>query len=435
MDYELHSFSGESVNCYGMEIVRRRLLEQEHNAKPFSLNGTAPILVSVYWPEQIYRFVKWRYGLPGRRVIVGGNYPTTSPQALLPFDVDVFQGDGELFSDPENCEYIYRGYPVSRAIADRVLPRIYEDVQQTRRSFCEISRGCRNRCLFCQYGWLKPYREASLIDIEEVIKQARTKSIRVFAADRFAHSQYPKVREIMNRMGKNDTGSDITIREILKYPERLDYTNKVRVGVEGMSARLRKLVKKPYTDDEIVTFCRMVADAGIKSLDFYMIYGLPTETDDDVDSFRTLLARLDEEMPEGYTIAIHWNAFTPNAQTPFQWAAAAGIENHYLNERIMESHEYNNRIKIYHKPKLTSEWTLIKRMLAIRGGESMKAYIFAVARNEARCRRGRADILRAFKEAEGVDLMGEWPLDKPLPWDDICIYEREKMEKLYRKAV
>lgn len=433
--FEAFAFSGHSQNCYGLEIVKANLAKHGVTVLPFNPNSKNPVLVSLYWPEQIYDFVKWRYAqsMNGRTVVTGGNYATTSPQAILPFDAHVFLGDGELFDGSLDNPYLAKaGEARKRAIAPMISPMVYEDIQQTRRTFCEISRGCKNLCLFCQYGWLKDYREASLTDIEEVLKRAKTKSIRVFAADRFAHTRYSDIRRIMDRLGKNDTGSDITVRKILDNPDLLSLTRKVRVGVEGLSARLRAVVHKPLSDDELVTFCRMVSDAGIKTLDWYMIYGLPTERREEVEQMADLFRRLDSEMPEGSVIAIHWNCFSPSAQTPFQWAApgqAYSELSRLMDERITK------RIRIYHKPRTTSEWTMIRRTLAARGGEESKELIWAIAKNEINARKHADQILREYERRVGANLMGEWPADKPLPWDGLCVYDRTNMRRLYDQTM
>jgi radical SAM superfamily enzyme YgiQ (UPF0313 family) len=434
MTFESFTWSGDSGTCYGLRIVERALIARGHSVEPFSASSRNPVLVSLYWPEMIYEFLRWRYQphMKGRRVIVGGNYATTSPQVIRAADADVFLGDGECYDGSEDNAYLASDSgPRMRAIADAVIPMPYEDVQQTRRAFCEISRGCKHKCLFCQYGWLKPYREADVIDIAEVVKRTRTKSVRVFAADRFNHSKYPKIRAQIKALGKCDTGSDITIEEILAHPEWLAYTNKVRVGVEGQSERLRRQVGKPYTDDDIVRFCRLVSDAGIKSMDWYMIYGLPSETDVDTEAFDALLRRIDAELPAGYNLAIHFNAFQPNAQTPYQWAAPAARASMPVFDLLSGQRRPNTRIKLTFRPNVgTNEWTMIKRVLAVRAPSEMRNACYAIASNEAKSKRGDA-IVRAFRDATGYDLLGEAPFDTAFPWDRYCVYDRDKMARIW----
>jgi radical SAM superfamily enzyme YgiQ (UPF0313 family) len=434
--FEIFAFSGESLNCYGLEIVKNVLQSKGCTIIP-SVNyaSSYPVLVSLYWPEQLLDFIKWRYSslMKNKRVIVGGNYPTTSPQAVKPFCDAIYLGDGELW-DGKSDQFIVSGTePKKRAIAKHISPYLYEDLQQSRRTFVEISRGCKNKCMFCQYGWLKPYRECDYEDIIQNINRAKTKSIRIFAADRFQHSCYLKIRHSLDKAGKADTGSDVSIRFLLKHPDFLQFTNKVRIGIEGLSFRLRRMVGKPYTNDDIVRFCQLVADAGIKSLDWYMIYGLPTETDDDVDEFRNLILSLNVAMPIGYTIAIHWNAFTPSAQTPFQWEAPASGPFAKLTELLTKDHS-NDKIKIYHKPKFTSEATLLKRMLCIRATDGTAKLAFNVAKNH-KLLLNREFILSEYKKQVGLDLMEKWPAEVPLPWDRYCIYDKNTMLKARNKRI
>ncbi len=434
--FEIFSFSGSSENCYGLEIVKKSLTSRGIKVGNIDYSTPHPVLVSLYWPEQLYDFIKWRYShkMRNKKVVVGGNYPTTSPQAVFPFCDAIFLGDGEKWDGKDDSFIAEAGKPKKRAIAEQISPYLYEDLQQARRTFVEISRGCKNRCLFCQYGWLKPYRECDYQDIAINIDRAKTKSIRVFAADRFQHSSYHAIRSLLEKRGKTDTGSDVSIRFLLKHPDFLKFTNKIRVGIEGLSHRLRKMVGKDYSNGELVKFCSLIAASGIKSLDWYMIYGLPTETDADVEEFKALIMALDAELPAGYTIAIHWNAFTPSAQTPLQWAEPATGDFPALRDFLENWHD-NRRIKIYHKPKLTGQATLIKRMLAIRATEETAKLVFNFAQRAPEFLRRPEFIFSEYRRAAGVDLMGPWPENKPLPWDRCCIYDRDVMLKLYRKAI
>lgn len=436
--WQTFSFSGKSENCYGLEVVKHGLQARGIKCDSYSAIDKKPVLVSLYWPEQLYNYLRWRYSAAnqGRTVLVGGNYATTSPNALMPYDTAVFMGDGELFDGSLDNPYIAVNTPRAKAVSKHIAPTAYFDAQSNYRSFCEISRGCKNKCMFCQYTWLKPYREASLTDIEIVCRKAKTKSIRVFAADRFAHTRYPAIRALLQSIGKNDTGSDVSMRLVFKNPEYLQYTNKVRVGIEGCSERLRKLVGKPFSDDNIAQFCKMVADAGIKTLDWYMIYGLPTETGDDRLQFIELLKKVDAVMPEGYALAIHWNAFTPNAQTPFQWAAPAqGPECYPELTALFDNRDITPRMKVYHKPRLTSMWTITRRILAIRGDERLKNLIYTFATKESAFKKKPREFFRLVEREAGRDMFGEWPVDTPMPWDRHCIYRKDLMLKLWNSRV
>ena len=437
-EYETYAFSGKSLNCYGLEIVSETARRSGHDVHPYDPTSGRDVLFSLYWPEQIYDFVKWRYAgeQKNRKVLVGGNAVTANPGSVLAFDSMAYLGDGELWDGTYESRYVLRGSerkPKPKAIAPTLEPLPYEDVQDNRRAFCEMSRGCKNRCLFCQYGWMKPYRESDVSDIKAVLRHSKTKSVRMFAADRFQHEQYASIRGHMESLGKCDTGSDVSLRFIRRHPEYLAMTSKVRTGIEGMSERLRYLIGKAYKDEHIVDFCVKVADAGIKCLDFYMIYGLPTERAEDVAAFGELLMKIDKVMPKGYTLAVHWNAFSPNAQTPFQREAPAYQYKHVKEMERMFAMR-GERIKIMHKPKLTTDWTQVRRMLAVRSTEKTRDLIYTFTKKEQAFKRNPKALFDAYQKIVGVDLMSEWPDGEPMPWDSRVEYEAERMQRLAKSA-
>jgi len=427
MIFETLTFSDKSSSCYGLEVVASHLREIGHTVHNYDINSKNQILVSVFWPEMIYDLIKLSCQSKGRQIIAGGNAVTTNPAVVLPFVDGAFVGDGEVWDGSLDAPNVAsaRGR-VEIASAAEIKPMVYADVQSNKRSFCEISRGCKNKCLFCQYGWLKKYREADFERIKSVIECSDGKSIRTFAADRFQHSNYLKIRALLDKLGKCDTGSDLSLRFCLSNPSFLANTNKVRVGIEGCSFRLRKLVGKNYSDEDIVSFCKTVADAGIKCLDFYMIYGLPTETTDDVRDFFELIKKIDAVMPLGYTIAIHWNAFTPSAMTPLQYERAAfDMPADYLDPAMKRFP--SQRCKFYHKPGMTGNKTILKRMLCIRGNEGAKKILFNVAKSPAKFLSNEPWLLKTFEQETGISLVEKIDRSKEMPWDKYVVYPKEKM--------
>lgn len=437
-NFESMSFSGKSINCYGLEVVKTVLKKYGHSVFDYDKKSDYPILFSLYWPEQIYDFLKWRYGQKkDRKIIVGGNTATANPSPIISSGCYCYLGDGELWDGSFDHKHIVKiDCPTEKALSLNISPVKYEDLQDSRRAFCEMSRGCANKCMFCQYGWLKPYRECDIEDIKNIITSAKTKSLRLFAADRFQHTRYRDIRGIMDKAGKCDTGSDVSMRFVYNNTDYLKYTNKVRCGLEGMSERLRRLIGKPFKDEMVVNFCKMVADAGIKSLDFYMIYGLPTEEKEDIQCFVELINKIDTVMPDGYCIAFHWNAFTPSAQTPFQWAKSSfGYDRTYLERLVLGKDRINKRIKIMNKPTFTSDYTIVQRLLCIRASDEVYKLIYNIAIKGGQLKKDYNFIIKEYERLVGVSLVDEWPLEKQLPWDKYVIYDREKMLDLYKRKL
>ena len=420
---ETHAFSDLSMNTYGLEYVSRILSEQGWDVSPFSDQSSCPVLVSLYWQEQLYPFLLWRYasGMRGRQVIVGGNYPTTSPHIFRHFDCDVFLGDGESF----DFELLNN---TTINIAEEIKPFPFVEKQTQSRGRCEISRGCKNSCLFCQYSWLKPYREASIVDIDNTMRELVDMGItstRVFAADRFQHSEIERIEEISGLHGIDNISMNASIRAINNNKHVLPGQTKIQAGVEGMSERLRKLVAKPISDDMLIDTLQSVADNGIKSIQLYMIYGLPTETDEDVECFVNLIKKIDSALPAGTVIRFSWNAFQPNALTPFQWEAAASAPRRAL-QRYWKS-KPNKNIVVINKPTITSRWRMIKRMLGIRMTEKTKSLAYTIAKKGNTRNPYADDILNYYLEITGRPLMDAWERGCDMPWDSFVDYDRDKL--------
>jgi radical SAM superfamily enzyme YgiQ (UPF0313 family) len=423
MEIETYVFNGQSINCYGLEVVKRNFPDHEFCQYSKLTDNTA--FISLYWIDQIYDLIKLKYlSSKNKRLIVGGNTATTNPAPLIALGCDVFLGDGENYKDLGDYTHIANEQNIGKdiSVAEKIYPVKYDDIQKTGRSFVEISRGCENKCLFCQYGNLKSYREIDVNDIEGAIMQSNTKSIRIFAADRFQHSQFREIQKLSKKYHFNDTGSDVSLRFINKNPDYLNYTRKVRTGIEGMSYRLRKMVGKNYSDDEIVEFTLKIIGAGIKCIDWYMIYGLPTERKQDILDFQQLLKKIDKEVPRGTVIAIHWNAFTPSAQTPFQWEAPAFNYKHIkdMDDIIFSTHTQN--VKWMHKPRLTSDYTILERMLAIRSSEKTMPILKTVSANKSLLKTHTTQIAQEASKRIGFNILGKIDMDTVMPWDKYVNY-------------
>jgi radical SAM superfamily enzyme YgiQ (UPF0313 family) len=431
MRYTTRAFSSGSEACYGLSIVERQVqgLRWIRDDAKFET-----ILTSCYWPEQLYDLIRWRRETQIKgKLIIGGNTPTCNPAPFIPWVDACFLGDGEEWDGTFESKHIvtFEKKPGVIAKTMQIYPFVYEDNQRVARSFIEISRGCKNKCAFCQYGWLKPYRESDIVDIKTMLELAKTKSVRVFAADRFQHTNYKTIRSLLVDAGRNDTGSDVSLKFLLRYPEYLKITKKLRIGIEGMSENLRRKVLKPLSDDEIVEAHDRAVAEDIKCFDWYMIYGLPWETDSDVDAFHVLLHRLGKVM-QGRTLAIHFNAFQPNAMTPMQWDAAAVDYPRARWKRITD--ERIPGMKVMYKPNVpTSNSTMAHRMVAVRGSEASKVIAYNIAYNP-KFAKSPDSIVKAFQDSEGIPLFDKLDYKTALPHDSYVIYNRKKLEQIRKKC-
>ena len=431
-----HSFSGDSNMCFGLEIVKSSLRQHGFSVEnwndTFKIKEDEKLLLSLYWGEQIYDLIKWRkeYNIKRESIIAGGIVCSTNPASVLPFVDRCYIGDADDWNGVDETQFAEKG--ILKSIKNCCLtPMAYEDLQKNRRSFCEISRGCKNKCFFCQYSWLKPYRELDYVDIVEVIKRSSTKSMRIYSADKMAHSQYAEIKSYLKRVGKNDTGVDVTMKSILKNPELLRLNRRLRLGVEGMSEYLRTLINKPISDNQIIELCENLKRYEFKAMDWYMIYGLPGENESDWQAFKNLLIKMDKCFKgHPFLLAIHWNAFSAKPMTPLQWAGCA-ID--YPIELGKTLRDFRIDMRVYHKPMMTGNSLLIRRGLVNRAGEKSAKLIYNMA-VKSNLKNNAQFIQDEFRKVEGFEMMGLVADDNQFPWDSYVDYDKDKLLKIWQKV-
>lgn len=428
--------TGAADSCYGLNIVRERMTQL---GKRYEQDAPT-VLHSSYWPEQIFDLIRWLATHPGKSLLVGGNSPSTNPSLYHALRATVYHGDAEMYDD--GCAHLSDGADETPEATIAVVPRVapisgYVDSQKEGRSskryFCEISRGCKNRCFYCQYGWLKPYREANITDIAEALRFASTKTVRIFAADRFQHKHYSLINSLCSCFGITDSGSDLSVRFARKHGELFQHTRKCRFGIDGLSERVRAAVGKPTTDDDIIGAMENARAAGIKSFDWYMIYGFPGETEDDIAAFHALVDRVGKTMPGG-TLAIHWNAFQPNAMTPLQWEKPATAAR--LAERQKRVCAVRYGCKVMHKPPASSPLRVAIRTMLARASAAHLPVVRTIAYRPSAAR--SVEQLTQALRSLGPDPLRSYDIGEPMPWDGVVSYQRDAMMRCarhYRRAM
>lgn len=127
----------------------------------------------------------------------------------------------------------------------------------------------------------------------------------------------------------------------------------VRLGVEGVSERLRAAVNKPIAHNDLVQ-CTSWLNANGKSVRWFMICGLPYETAEDWNELKRAIRDWKMLTPKG-TLEISFTAFIPEPSTPMAYLP---INDDYYSlykdfaEWFFNGRGWSNRIKLY-KPKGT----------------------------------------------------------------------------------
>jgi radical SAM superfamily enzyme YgiQ (UPF0313 family) len=205
----------------------------------------------------------------------------------------------------------------------------------------ETERGCARGCRFCMVN--STYSPMRFHSAEKIVKQAweGLHSRRRIGLVGPTVTDHPQINEILAAL--NEMNADISISSL-----RIDTLNESIVGAlargrmqtitiapEAGSQRLRDVIHKGITEDDIFRAADLIAGQRFNQLKLYFIIGLPTETDEDVEEIvRLTLAIKDRIESKRSSIRITVNAtpFVPKASTPFQWLPMAPED--ILNSRL-----------------------------------------------------------------------------------------------------
>ncbi len=173
-----------------------------------------------------------------------------------------------------------------------------------------VSRGCHRSCLFCNEGWWKQYQKNP--DTNKVLRisnNLRIKNINHLLVTNDAAHDAPE--SLMNAGSASVSVS--AIKYLIDDVVRNSKLRYVRMGVEGISDRLRSAIGKPIQTDLLASLTARMMDAG-KQVTWYFVVGLPGENDDDWNELRSLSESL-RRVGSGSTICI-FHAYEPLPSTP-----------------------------------------------------------------------------------------------------------------------
>ena len=237
------------------------------------------------------------------------------------------------------------------------------------RFLIEVVRGCANLCRFCWAGYnYLPVRPFPTDRILQLAEAARHHANRVGLVS-IALCDHPDIERILNRLHEMgylispaslrlDDLTEPLVRVLRESGER-----SITIAPETGSDRLRKVVNKTVTNEEILDRADLIFASGIENLKLYYMIGLPTETDDDLVAIRDLTLKMRERMvvharSRGQIgrIVGSVNPLVPKPGTAYQWmpmedlvvidrkikrlrGLMAGVDNVYFNIKS-ERHSY-----------------------------------------------------------------------------------------------
>ena len=167
------------------------------------------------------------------------------------------------------------------------------------------SRGCKKKCAFCQTGWANSYEEHyNIPSLLRRVKNIKEKgNISLVSNDVSALS--------FSRLLPKTNVSSNSVDSLRKG---LPSCRQVRLGVEGVSQRIRMAIGKPITATDLVRSTVWLLANG-KSVRWYMIAGFPGETDADWEELKDSVLEVSRMSPKG-VLEVSFTAWVPEPAAP-----------------------------------------------------------------------------------------------------------------------
>ncbi|MBQ7399320.1 MAG: TIGR03960 family B12-binding radical SAM protein [Clostridia bacterium] len=242
------------------------------------------------------------------------------------------------------------------------------------RIMLECARGCMRGCRFCQAGIIyRPYRSRGFEKLNEQAKSLyKSSGYEEMSLSSLSISDYPCLMELVDSLKEWTDREKVSLSlpsmridsfeaEIMKKVQGVRKTG-LTFAPEAGTQRLRDVINKNLTEENILDGCRNAFSTGRTSVKLYFMNGLPTEKDEDIEGIANLGHKIVDlyyqspDKPKGrpVEVTISVSCFVPKAHTPFQWYGQDSLEELVRKQKLLGTSIHSGKIRYnWHEAKVS----------------------------------------------------------------------------------
>ncbi|HWP48851.1 MAG TPA: radical SAM protein [Candidatus Limnocylindrales bacterium] len=337
----------------------------------------------------------------------------------------------------------FKLYPAYSAI-------ITDETEFSEMFLIEVSRGCPLLCRFCAVSYVYPkfrmlppdfvidiIRERLRMDAERGFPPIQ--KVGLVSSDICDYRGLDTLCQGLRELGVKVSVSSFRIDrlpDVLLDAIAYSGIQTLAIAPEAGSERLRRVIRKEMTDEEVIEGAERILDRGVPNLKLYFMIGLPTETDEDLDSLIEITLKIRQKMLEKAKttgklgkLSLSINPFIPKPLTPFQWSPMVSMKEvkrklEYIRKRLGQVRN------VELKPE--SLRTAYLEGILSRGDRSMGQFLIAIHACRGNWERAAKEIGLNWEAC----LAGRSNLSStPLPWEFISNpREQERLAREYQRS-
>lgn len=288
----------------------------------------------------------------------------------------------------------------------------------------EVVRSCPEMCRFCLASYLTlPFRTPSATDsLIPAIEKGLTVTNRIglLGASVSQHPEFEVLLDYLNqpkyenvRLSIASVRTNTVTQKLAEILSQRD-TRSITIAVESGSEKLRNIVNKKLTTEEIIQAAINAKAGGLSSLKLYGMVGIPGEEMSDVEQTVAMMKQIKKAVP-GLRLTLGCSTFVPKSHTPFQWFGV----NKQAEKRLQFLQKNLRPQGMEFRPE-SYNWSVIQALIS--RGDRRLAPLLELTRNYGD---SLGSFRRAFKELRGqlpeLDfyVYANWSTEQVLPWSHL----------------